>query len=389
MSILPRHYFVQASQASIEVPNMIDRLLFASRGRIGLINMDGTDERYLDFSVPNQVSWHYGPRFKDRRRILLMSVEDERTWEHNVRSHLWLYDFDDSTLVEIAQQDRPALFMPVALLMPDEKRIVTNPAIDNEQIVMTMNLDGSDQRTITRKGEGYTYGISMSPDSTRLAFHSNYQITVIRTDGTARTCIRKDPGHLYFAPVWSHDGEWLLYLDCISADDPGHEYANLCISRSDGSEHRQLTDGMSHWFATSYGNPNTRGSGSNVPCWSPVANIATYTRLLSDSRTAWQFQADRPDTDHFNRDYTPENAKGGTEICTVNANSGRTEVITSPGERVWDFRIVWSPDGLRIAFCRAEVEQPSGLWIMDADGVNQKLLTYGHEGQGADHPAWW
>jgi len=46
-------------------------ITFASRGRIGMINPDGTDERYLDFDVPNQVMWQFGPQFSDGYRIIL------------------------------------------------------------------------------------------------------------------------------------------------------------------------------------------------------------------------------------------------------------------------------------------------------------------------------
>ena len=364
------------------------RLLCASRGRVGVINADGTGERYLELGVPGQVSWHYGPFFSDGRRVILMSVEDERTWEHNVRSHLWIYDLVTGDAREIAQTGRPAAYMPVAALLPGEERLIVNPDMDGEQIVMSMNLDGSDQVAITRRGEGYTYGISLSPDATRLAFHSNYRIAVVNLDGSNRTHVAGQAGHLYFGPTWSPDGEWLLYLGCTPDSDPGHEYADLCIGRPDGSEHRVVTTGMRHWFATSYGSPETRGSGSNMPRWSPAAAIATYTRMSPGARTAWQFRPDRPDTDHFNRDYAPDEARGGTQICLIDPLTGHLEPITSPGEHTWDFRTVWSPDGEQIAFCRAEIGQPSGLWVMNADGSGQRLLTHGYDGMGADHPAW-
>lgn len=53
---------------------------FLSRGRIGLIEPDGTGERYLDFDVPDQAGWQFGPQFADPRRILVHSFEDNRTW---------------------------------------------------------------------------------------------------------------------------------------------------------------------------------------------------------------------------------------------------------------------------------------------------------------------
>jgi len=71
---------------------------FASRGRIGMINPNGIGERYLDFEVPNQVMWQFGPQFSDGRRIILHSYEDAKTWEGNVQSHIWIYDLHKDTL---------------------------------------------------------------------------------------------------------------------------------------------------------------------------------------------------------------------------------------------------------------------------------------------------
>src|SRR5262249_26279238 len=44
----------------------------------------------------------------------------------------------------------------------------------------------------------------------------------------------------------------------------------------------------------------------------------------------------------------------------------------------------WSPNGKAVAFCRYEAEQPSTIWIMDADGQNAKQLTKGPDRS----PAW-
>jgi Tol biopolymer transport system component len=368
------------------------------KGRLGMIATDGSCERYLDFNVEDQVSWSYGPVFPDRKRMILMSVEGEKTWEHNVRSHIWIYDLDTEGLVEIARKDPPATYMPPCALLPGEERIIVNPVVEGEQRVFTMNLDGSDQCEVTHEGEGFSYGISLSPDAKRIALHTtgphSYRIYVVNLDGSGRTLVVGNPGHLYFGPTWSPDGEWLLYLDCHDRTDPGHDWADICIGRPDGSEHRVVTEGQRHWFGTSYGGPETRGSGSNIPQWSPKESVCTYTRGLPDSRTAWPFQTDRPDTDHFNREYSPDLARGGTEICLLDPFSQKVTPLTTHAlearglKSVWDFRSTWSPDGSQIAFCRSPVGCASELWVMDADGGNQRFLTRGKDGLGVDHPVW-
>ena len=368
------------------------RILFSSRGKIGIIDEDGANLRFIEPDVPDQLSWHYGPVFADGRRILLMSVEGAKTWEHNVRSHLWVYDFETGGVTEIATKDPPAVYMPACALLPGEERLIVGPVINGEQRVYTMNLDGSDQVAVTREGDGFTYGVTLSPDAARLAFHATgpdgYRIFTTNLDGSNRKLVAGASGHLYFGPTWSHNGDWLLYLDCHTSGGPGHDWADLCIGRPDGSEHRVVTHGQRHWFGTSYGGPDTRGSGSNMPQWSPQSMACTYTRALPDSRTAWPYAPDRPDTDHFNRDYQPELARGGTEICLFQPLTGKATRLTHNDPPVWDFRTAWSPDGARIAFCRSPVGQASELWVMDANAGNPRFLTRGFNDLGADHPTW-
>lgn len=358
--------------------------------KLGIINEDGSGLEYLTFDIPGQIGWGYGPSFSDGRRIILNSYEEGKAWEGNVLSHMWIYDFEKKTLSEIATKNRPANYNVPCCLLPDERRLVTGPVIGGEQRVFIMNLDGSDQVEITREGEGYTYGVSLSPEGKRLAFHVTnvmpYSIFVIGIDGSNRTLIASHPDHLYFGTSWSPDGEWILYQDCHDKIDPGHDWSDLCIGRPDGSEHRVITEDRRHWFGTSYGNPETRGSGSNMPQWSPDGSVVTYTRAKPNSQTAWQWATDRPDTDHFNRDYKPEEARGGTDICLLNPLTKEITPITDNEPLTWDFRTVWAPEGDKIAFCRAKVGYPSELWIMDADGKNQRFLTRGEYDRGVDHP---
>ncbi|MBI1925098.1 PD40 domain-containing protein [Candidatus Poribacteria bacterium] len=364
-------------------------ITFASRGRIGIINPDGTGERYLDFDVPNQAIWQFGPQFQDGRRILLHSYEDGRTWLGNVQSHIWSYDLANGALTEVAITNRLAPFMVCPVILPGEERIVVTPIIDGEQRVFTMNLDGTDPRAVTHRGDGFAYGVTLSPDTTRLAFHiTPYNIWTVALDGANRVTVAAQTHHLYFGPVWSPDGQWLAYQDCYTPTAPGHDWADLCMGRPDGSEHRVVTQGQRHWFGTSYGAPETRGGGSNMTQWSPDGSVLTYTRALPASRTAWQFQPHRPDTDHFNRDYIPEEARGGTELCLLNPFTGELKRLTQNDPPLWDFRPQWSPDGRRIVFSRVGTGCPCEVWVMDADGNNQRFLTRGDNDMGADFGRW-
>ena len=161
----------------------------------------------------------------------------------------------------------------------------------------------------------------------------------------------------------------------------------MCIGRADGSEHRVLSAGQEQWFAATYGPPGFRGGGSNLPAWNSQGQVI-FPRRLPDSRVAWEFQTGRPDTDHFNRDFKPDHARGGTEIVQLDPTTGHSIPLTRSNPPVWDFRATPSPNGRWIAFCRAATGQVPSLWVMNADGSSPRQVATGRNGFGADHPRW-
>lgn len=373
------------------------RLLFTSSGKTAVINSDGAELRYLEFDVKDQVTWQPGPFLSDGR-VVFLSMEQRRDgpgrpfdeYYTQTPTHLWLYDLDRRTLKEIATRDRLAVFYTPAVLVSDE-RILVQVVRNTVGQIFSMNLDGTDAKEFTKAGEGLPYGLSLSPDRKRVAFHlaspTGYQIWTSNTEGGDRVKIAAHPDHLYFGTSWSPDGKWVLFQDCLYKSDPGHDWSDVCIGRADGSEHRVLTSGRPMWFAATYGNEQTKGGGSNMPAWTLDGKIVFPCRLPG-SVLPWQYRVGEPDTDHFNRKFNPAEAKGGTEICFLDPHSGKLTQQTQPGDRTWDFRATPSPDGKQLAFCRAKVGEPPALWVMDMDGRHSRRLTGGLNGSGADHPRW-
>ncbi|MFH1567195.1 MAG: serine/threonine protein kinase [Gemmatimonadota bacterium] len=373
------------------------RLFFTSAGKTCLIEADGTGQRPLELDVPGQATWQPCGSLDDGR-VLLLSMEPRRDgpgrpfdqYYHLTPTHVWAYDLDRGDLTELATRDRLAPFCTPQLLLHDG-RVLMQVIRTRPGQTYNMNLDGSDAREFTAADEGLPYGFSLSPDGTRVAFHlaspQGYQIWTCDTLGGNRVLVAAHPDHLYFGPTWSPDGQWLLYEDCRYRPDPGHDWSDLCLGRPDGSEHRAITEGQRMWFAATYGPPENRGGGSNLPGWTRDGQIL-FPRRLPGSKVPWEFQPQRPDTDHFNRDYKPEVARGGTEICRLEPRTGAATVLTTSAPPVWDFRACESPDGRLVAFCRAETGAVPGLWVMDPDGGAPRLLTRGLDDRGADHPRW-
>lgn len=379
-------------------PSAPARLFFTSQGKTALINADGTGLRHFDFKISNQATWQPGPFLSDGRRVIFLSMEPRRDgpgrpfeeYYTQTPTHLWLYDLDKDSLTEIATRERLAVFYTPALLVSDQ-RLLVQVVRNKVGQIFCMNLDGTEAREFTHAGEGLPYGLSLSPDGRRVAFHlassRGYEIWTCDVDGANRVRVVGHPDHLYFGTSWSPDGQWVLYQDGHFKSDPGHDWSDICVGRPDGSEHRVLTSGQAQWFGAAYGNLQNRGGGSNMPAWTRDGQIL-FSQKLPGSKVAWEFQPQRPDTDHFNRDFKPHLARGGTQICRLNPLDGTLARLTRSDPPVWDFRASESPDGRHIVFCRAETGAAPTIWRMDSNGRNERLLTRGLDDNGADHPRW-
>lgn len=386
------------SDAAEKTPPRQRRLFFTSQGKTALVNADGSGLKYFDFQVPGQATWQPTQTFPDGHRVLFLSMEPRRDgpgkpfeeYYTQTPTHIWVHDLDTGSLEEICTKGRLAPFMTPALLLGND-RVLVQVVSNKVGRIVSMNLDGSDARDFTKPGEGLPYGLSLSPDGRRVAFHlaspQGYQIWTSDADGSNRIRVAATPDHLYFGTNWSPDGQWVLYQDCHYRDDPAHDWSDVCIGRPDGTEHRVLTSGQAMWFGASYGNSKSRGGGSNVPSWTPDGRIV-FPRRLPNSRVPWEHQTNRVDVDHFNREFKPEQARGGTEICLLDPRDGHMTLLTNSDPPVWDFRSSVSSDGKQLVFCRAATGETPAVWVADADGKNPRLITRGIDDLGADHPRW-
>jgi len=395
---ISRRSLLAAGAAAFAAPRaeaVRPRLLCVSDGKTLLVNADGSGQRVLNLEAPGQATWQPAGVLPGGR-VLMLSLAaavfgpdrpyDRHFWE--TRTAVWSYDPTADRLTELAARNRLAAYYTPQAVLPGERLLMLVARASGVQIV-SMRLDGSDARDFTRVGEGVPYGFAVAPDSRRVAFHlaaDGYRIYTSALDGSDRRLVAADPGHLYFGPAWSPDGRSLAYEDCIPARDPGHDWCDARLSDVGGRAHRALTQRQSLWFGAVYGGPLRRGGGSNMLAWLPDGHLVAARRLPA-SRVAWEYQVGRPDTDHFNREYRPEQAHGGTHLCRYSPDGAWTALTPARVGR-WDFRATPSPDGRRIAFCRALTGAMPELWVMDATGRNPRRLSTGLGGAGCDHPRW-
>jgi Tol biopolymer transport system component len=380
---------------SVSNNGLADWILFRSDRKIGMIQPDGHGERYLYFPERKKLQWYPLQVILPDGRIMFNSQDppvDPKASFYDKKGlrfsaiHVWLYDFASKNLQEIPVPG-------VIALMPGGNRFLVADEPDEDKsktTVYTVNFDGSDKRNFYELG-GFCYCFNLSPDGKNIVYHNaseGYKIYALNLETGQKTLLAGEQGYLNFGPEWSPDGQWILFQRCPHGADPMNSRSDLCIVRSDGSELRLLTTGQRQWFGTSYGPGDNHGGGSNFPHWSPDGMWITYTRCSPGAQTAWVYRKDRPDTDHFNCNYAPDQARGGSQICLINPKTGEIREVTPFQEKLWAWRTRWSPDSKQIVYASAKVGQNAELWIINADGSQPRKLTSGFDSKGADFPFW-
>ncbi len=122
-------------------------------------------------------------------------------------------------------------------------------------------------------------------------------------------------------PTWSPDGSALAYVVVFGADD------GLYVVSADGSREVRLTE----WIAF-------------TPAWSPDSREIVFTAPNS----------------------------GNSEVYVIDVATGAMRNVSR--NPAYDSDPVWSPDGTRIAFYSLRECNEISLYVVDADGSNQRRL---------------
>lgn len=208
--------------------------------------------------------------------------EEERR-EFRFRPGDWLYD---TFLVDLASGratnvtavDRVSHYNAGMFSWPgDPGRLGFTALIDGVSKPFAMDVDGRNKADLARESKGFSYGFSGSPDGTRAAWHEDYRVWVADADGSNRRMI--DTGHPFnFAPTWSPDGRWLLFV----AGE--HEDCHPHVVRADGTGLRKLADRRGYRGVTEFLDvPDFHGGSSDVPVWSHDGSKVYFTARVSST----------------------------------------------------------------------------------------------------------
>jgi hypothetical protein len=166
------------------------------------------------------------------------------------------------------------------------------------------------------------------------SFAMGNSIRVVDATGENHAVVRQLKGHLW-TPVWSPDGERIAF--CHYADGRGQIY----VMNADGSGAR---------------NVSRNAYCDRSPAWSPDGRAIAF---VSDRDGDWEIYRMDPD------------------------NPEAVRLTQSPGR---DAHPVWSPGGTYIAFESERNGLDNDIYVMDADGSNQRVGI--HQAGHVEEPVW-
>jgi Tol biopolymer transport system component len=161
---------------------------------------------------------------------------------------------------------------------PDGTRIAFASERDGDQEIYTMNSsDGSGGRKLTNN-HNHDVHPSWSPDGTKIAFERDYDIWVMKADGTDQNNLTNSPNMSEYEPDWSPDGAKIAFTNGEASD--------IFVINANGGGQVNLT--------------KTPGISDDEPAWSPNGRKIVFT---SDG-DLWIMEADGTNRRNFTN--TPE-----------------------------------------------------------------------------------
>ncbi|MBA7571631.1 Tol-Pal system protein TolB [subsurface metagenome] len=259
------------------------------------------------------------------------------------------------------------LWSPIAV----DSKIAFSALRGNQMEVYVMNADGSRQTRLTNN-EADDYLLSWSLDGSKIAFSSDrdgdWEIYVMNADGSNQVNLTNNPANEMY-PAWSPDGSKILFA---SSRDGNSE---IYVMDTDGSNQTRLTNNMANDTFQSWSPDGSKIAFSsnrdgNWEIYAMDADGSNQTRLTSNGAED-DFPSWSPDGSKiaFSSD-----RDGDREIYVMDADGSNQTRLTS--NKVGDNSPVWSPDGSEIAFVTFREGDVARIYIMNANGSNQRGFTY-------------
>lgn len=187
----------------------------------------------------------------------------------------YLVDVTTGRMENLTAVDRVSFYNGGLFFWPgDATKLGFTALIDGNSHPFRMDRDGRNKVDLTKESKEFAYGFSSSPDGKRVAYHKSYKVFLAAADGSgAQEVVTGQPFN--FAPTWSPDGVWVLFL-CGE-----HYHCHPHIVQADGSGLRKLADRGGYRGVIEFLDvPDFHGGSSDVPVWSADGKSVFYTAQL-------------------------------------------------------------------------------------------------------------
>ena len=260
---------------------------------------------------------HYeaGPWSPDSTKILYFAG-DYAGWARGFPSgELWVVDADGANRRQLSIGGRNPVWSP------DSTRVLYEDE-DDEHRLWVVNADGSGKQQLSTS----SFFEEWSPDGSRIVYNDRDGLWVVNADGSGKHQISTRARDV----EWSPDSTRVLYHD--------YDRGGLWVVNANDTGEQQLT--TTRRFETGHG-PSS---------WSPDSSKILYSHIVRG------------------QDF------GVDEMWVVNADGTNPQQLIAPGDGVFDYYwAVWSPDSSRVLF----VHNNGGIWAGNTDGTKQQLTTRG------------
>lgn len=225
------------------------------------------------------------------------------------------------SLTNAWHEERLFVIVKEPCFSPDGTRIIFTSNIAYRNVdIWEIKVDGTGLKRLTKNIQGgVIWNPCFSPDGRMIVYQLESEIWIMNADGTGKKKVDKWPPWYSTIEKISPDRTKVVF---IYGPDVSEPIFNIYIENIDGTGRRQITFG-NFW--------------DRAPSWHPDGSKIIF---------------------HSNRDNT-------NGIWQVNIDGTGLRCINPYGDDP-----VYSPDGEKIAFVRE-----GNLWIMNADGTDEKKLT--------------
>ncbi len=188
------------------------------------------------------------------------------------RYDTYLLDLASSRATNVTAVGRVSFYNTGVFFWPgDPTHLGFQALIDGNSHPYRMDRDGKNKRDLTKESKEFAYGFSASPDGKRIAYHKSYRVFVADADGGNAKLI--ETGQPFnFAPQWSPDGAWLLFV-------AGEHYnCHPHVVRADGSGLKKLADRGKYRGVVEFLDVyDFHGGSSDIPVWSRDGKSVFFT----------------------------------------------------------------------------------------------------------------